>query len=38
MIGARRSQLNLRAIERLVGPWTMRTLEAVEQVVTRYLA
>jgi uncharacterized protein (DUF1697 family) len=30
------SDLNLRAIERLVGPWTMRTMDTVSRIVSRY--
>jgi uncharacterized protein (DUF1697 family) len=30
------SDLNLRAIERLTGPWTMRTIDTVSGLVTRY--
>jgi uncharacterized protein (DUF1697 family) len=33
---AGRSDLNLRAIERSVGPWTMRTMDTVSQIVARY--
>lgn len=33
---AGRSDLNLRAIERRVGPWTMRTMDTVSQIVARY--
>jgi uncharacterized protein (DUF1697 family) len=32
------SKLNLRAIEKLIGPWTMRTMETIEQIVSRYFA
>jgi uncharacterized protein (DUF1697 family) len=32
------SRLNLRAIEKLIGPWTMRTVETVEQITLRYFA
>ena len=34
--GTQRSSLKLRAIEKLIGPWTMRTMETIEQVVARY--
>ena len=33
---AGRSALNLRAIENLIGPWTMRTMDTVTQIVARY--
>jgi uncharacterized protein (DUF1697 family) len=33
---APRFDLNLRAIERLIGPWTMRTMETITQIVSRY--
>lgn len=32
------STLNLRTIEKLIGPWTMRTMETVEQIMSRHLA
>jgi uncharacterized protein (DUF1697 family) len=33
---ADRSELNLRAIEQLIGPWTMRTLDTVSRIAARY--
>lgn len=33
---AGRSALNLRALEKLIGPWTMRTMDTVTQIVVRY--
>jgi uncharacterized protein (DUF1697 family) len=32
------SDLNLKAIEAAVGPWTMRTMGTVEQIVAKYFA
>ncbi len=32
------SDLNLKAIETAVGPWTMRTMGTVEQIVAKYFA
>jgi hypothetical protein len=32
------SVLDLRAIERLTGPWTMRTMDTVGGLFTRYFA
>jgi uncharacterized protein (DUF1697 family) len=36
--GTQRSELNLRQLEQLVGPWTMRTLDTIEQIIRRYFA
>jgi uncharacterized protein (DUF1697 family) len=36
--GTQRSNLNLRAIEKLIGPWTMRTMETIEEIVSRHFA
>ena len=36
--GTRDSELNLKAIEKLLGPWTMRTKGTLEQMSTKYFA
>jgi uncharacterized protein (DUF1697 family) len=32
------ARLNLRAIERLLGPWTMRTMETIDELVLRHFS
>jgi uncharacterized protein (DUF1697 family) len=34
----RRSALDLRKIETLIGPWTMRTMNTLEEIVSRYFS
>ena len=36
--GTRDSALNLAAVEKLVGPWTMRTMGTLEQLAAKYFA
>ncbi len=36
--GISESDLNLKAIEAAVGPWTMRTMGTVEQIVAKYFS
>jgi len=36
--GISKSDLNLKAIEAAVGPWTMRTMGTVEQIVAKYFS
>jgi uncharacterized protein (DUF1697 family) len=36
--GISESDLDLKAIEAAVGPWTMRTMGTVEQIVAKYFA
>jgi uncharacterized protein (DUF1697 family) len=36
--GTQKSELDVKALEKLVGPWTMRTIGTIEQIATKHFA